>query len=395
MNHDDTSRKEFLTPQERERMRAALVSYMEYKPARRPNVLPSPLSGLFFSPRLIAAALVLAVFGSSVGVSYAAQNTLPGDWLYAIKVNVNEPLQGAFATSNAEKASWAMSVAGERVKEATALAAKGTLTGATEAELEASFSAHAQSATDAINAEASTSPEVGVEAAASYRAQLDEYGRILAQVSSLKGVQTLALVSSVQRESDRLARIGATAETKLSTSSSNVAIAAARMQQSAHAQLDQSRGLVRSITPALAPSSLSQVVSQLDDASSTLDQGEQLLTSASSGAALGTFQRALSAAKQLGAFLETSQTIHAHTGLVIAQPEGSAKQAPQTLSAVAPRPERMRPFSAAATSSASSTEEATSASSSTTTIAETSASSSASAAASTTLIVPVPIAPGW
>jgi hypothetical protein len=349
-----------LTHAERERMRGMLQAYMAMKPLRTETAQEATSAwhlSLFFSPRAIAALLVVAVFASSAGISYAAQSALPGDVLYAIKTNVNEPVQGALATSASAKAAWAIDVAGERVKEAAALAAAGKLSSSTQDALQQNFNDHAQVAADAISAEASSSPEVGAEAAVSVQAQLDEYNRILAQVGVAKNVNTAALSASLQQQSNHFASIRAQAESHLAlASTTDIAVAAARTQKSARAQLDASFGLAQSTLHALASSSRMQVAAQLQGASTSLADGDTLLGTDSPGEALGAFQNSLSATEKLGVFLETSAAIHAHTGLLIAEPHDSDTSATTTPRSANKKKstDRKHPIPPAATSSSAS-----------------------------------------
>src|SRR3989338_9283268 len=122
-----------LSEQERTRMCSVLSAYMEMKPARveraggpiRADSIAAYAqawgSAWLLAPRPFATALVVVLFVTSSGISYAAQGALPGDALYAVKVRVNEPVLGALALSSSQKAEWAMRVAGERLKEAATL----------------------------------------------------------------------------------------------------------------------------------------------------------------------------------------------------------------------------------------------------------------------------------
>jgi len=75
-----------------------------------------------------AAASLALVLVVGTGTAYAAESALPGDALYTIKVNVEEPIQGALATSPQAKAQWSAELATRRLSEAETLAAQGKLT---------------------------------------------------------------------------------------------------------------------------------------------------------------------------------------------------------------------------------------------------------------------------
>ena len=333
MNHDlhhilnKAGRQEGLSKSERERMRGTLHAYVTMKPARRPGAPARARSRYFFGPltmRYVSLALVAILFISSAGVSYAAEGALPGDALYAVKTNINEPLQGALAITSSAKTAWAMSVATARVQEATTLAAEGKLDPETQAALQASFSAHAQIAANNIEQQASTSPDLGAEVATRFEAQLNEYQRMLTQVAQVSHVEASPLATAVADESARVAGIGARAAAASSATSSTAAIAASRMRDAARSAIDDSTKLAGNAISALASSSAALVSQQLNDASATLAAGEEYLQSNESPRALTAFSDALSATAKLGVFLQTSASIHERTGLRIAEPSHDA-----------------------------------------------------------------------
>lgn len=80
-----------------------------------------------FVPTLAIAA-VLLVFGA---FSVEAENALPGDSLYSLKVNVNEPVRGLAALTPEAKAKFALEVTDQRLKEVALLSSQGKLDDAT------------------------------------------------------------------------------------------------------------------------------------------------------------------------------------------------------------------------------------------------------------------------
>ena len=111
-----------MTESERERGREFLVRYMAMHPARRETRV-SRYAFLFHPMPLIASLLMIVVSG--VSVAGAAEAALPGDTLYAIKVNVNEEVKLALATSPAKKADVSLARAEARLAELEILASRG------------------------------------------------------------------------------------------------------------------------------------------------------------------------------------------------------------------------------------------------------------------------------
>lgn len=314
----------YLSHEERARMRRTLYAYMEMKPLRTTASAPVSTFGWFFTMRPVAATLVLALFISSAGVSYAAENALPGDILYPIKTRVNESVKGALAVSTSAKTAWAMDVAGERVKEAATLAAEGRLNTATQGELRADFEHHARQATAAMEENASSSPEVSGEAAVRFEAQLAEYENVLAQIGAAKDVDVVVLTSAVKNERERVASVRERAESHINSTDKDQA-AAERMGIAARAHLDTSARLARAVSKSLSSSSAELVAAQLEDASSTISAGEDFAERENIPDARGAFQKALAATEKLGVFLQTSSDIHARTGLVVGEPRESKR----------------------------------------------------------------------
>lgn len=313
-----------LSHEEHARMRRTLHAYMAMKPLRTFAPTPVPEYGWFFTMRPVAATLVLALFISSAGVSYAAEDALPGDILYAIKTRVNEPVKGALAVSASAKTAWEMDVAGERVKEAATLAAEGRLESGTQGELRADFEHHAQEATAAMEEGESSSPETSGEAAARFEAQLSEYENVLAQIGAAKDVDVAALTSSVKNEREHVAIVRARAESRFDSDEKDRE-AAARMGIAARAHLDTSVRLARAVSKSLSSSSAELVAAQLEDASSTISAGEDFAEREAISDARGAFRKAISATEKLGVFLKTSSDIHARTGLVVGEPRKSKR----------------------------------------------------------------------
>lgn len=106
---------------ERARMRAHLAALSSGAP------VPSPYAASFsfLSLRAYGAALAaLVLLVSGTGVSQAASRALPGDFLYPVKVRVNEPVARALAPSASAKAEADIRHAEERLREVEVLAAR-------------------------------------------------------------------------------------------------------------------------------------------------------------------------------------------------------------------------------------------------------------------------------
>ena len=125
-----------LSTDERAKMSRVVREYMAHKPmrARQGYAVSVSYTWFAFIHRPLAAALVLVLVGGT-GISYAAENALPGDSLYSVKTYVNEPVRVALATNAEAKAEVQIELAERRIDEAATLAAEGRLDNATQQDL--------------------------------------------------------------------------------------------------------------------------------------------------------------------------------------------------------------------------------------------------------------------
>ena len=101
-----------------------------------------------FVPSLVIVLLLCA----TGGVSALAENALPGDSLYSLKVNVNEQVKGFVAVTPEAKARLAVETTERRLQEAVILSSQGKLTDANKQILQGQLN---KSATDVKNSVAS------------------------------------------------------------------------------------------------------------------------------------------------------------------------------------------------------------------------------------------------
>lgn len=128
-------KREGLAEHERIALRHKLKLFMHEHPLRVPvririlgALRASQQGAYFFAPQRAVAVFTLALFlCTGIGSSYAAEHALPGDTLYFVKVNINEPVAGALVLSDTKKAQWGVSLTERRLEEAEALAAEGRL----------------------------------------------------------------------------------------------------------------------------------------------------------------------------------------------------------------------------------------------------------------------------
>lgn len=142
-----------LTHEEKTSIKASLLSVIEADPFYTPispRIAPISIkvswSALIFQyvrqpvPAILGIVLIIAASGGSI--TYAAKDSLPGEFLYDIKVSVLEEVPVLLSFSYESKAKWEALRAERRLEEAEALAVNGTLNREAAREIAADFSKH-------------------------------------------------------------------------------------------------------------------------------------------------------------------------------------------------------------------------------------------------------------
>jgi len=172
---------------ERSRVHAALRARMHAQPVASPFFVRN-----LFAVRFAFALALILVVGSG-GTAFAAEGTLPGDFLYPVKVSIVEPVQGALQVSDTAKARWNAQIATERLNEAQALAARGTLTPALSDQLAANFNQHASAVASAATSISASDPAAGSDISANFSSTVAQRGAAI-----LAAGKTNASVSSAR-----------------------------------------------------------------------------------------------------------------------------------------------------------------------------------------------------
>lgn len=151
-------------------------------------------------PTLIIA-LILALSG---GTSVVAENALPGDALYSVKISLNEPVVGLFAVSKESKATWQEKLAERRLQEVDKLVSKGDFDQVKRNDLETRINNQIDKFTSSAN---DLSRDKGVsssELVARLEAALMAHQDVLKNISENKDIatstreQVLTLLSSLK-----------------------------------------------------------------------------------------------------------------------------------------------------------------------------------------------------
>jgi hypothetical protein len=302
-----------LSERERTAIRLHLAAYIDEHPAKAPLFVrvsghtDSIISGIrmHLGYRSIAAALVL-VLVAGVGTSYAAADSLPGNPLYALKVNLDEPVERATVASSQSETQWELTLANRRLQEAEKLAATGTLTPANATIVVDQLN----NATQQFNASVATLATSTAGAVAVADAQSDLDAALSAHVQVLSDIASsseavsnqVAPVLAVVRahaSSAQAARITAL-DGLTDDATSSIKIAANTELAAALSQLTVIRALASSTmsaTPTDASSSV-QIASAASSTEAAINDGTKKLAHGRFREAFEAFQSAVQAATQ-------------------------------------------------------------------------------------------------
>lgn len=185
MEPHEYERLTFLQENERQELRERLVLHMERNPlddmpaeaplSRFEQAMHFLISGIL--PRAAVMACVFLLIGTSV--TFAANVSVPGDMLYALKVGVIEEVRSTFTITAEAKAAWEYNRALRRLQEAEKLADRSELTDEISKRLKRQFDDHvrvAETHVEKTTSAAAFTSEVEV--------QLRTHEEILQRISS-------------------------------------------------------------------------------------------------------------------------------------------------------------------------------------------------------------------
>ena len=141
---------------------------------------------------------VLFVLLVGGGTAYAAQGTLPGDILYPIKININEPVIGALAFSASDEANWQTEKIDKRVIEAEELARQGRLSGVSTENILASIN----NSVDVLDKNISDLNGIDIEKANNAKLDLavnsDIHSKVLTEIKNTTNAQQVNDIQLVE-----------------------------------------------------------------------------------------------------------------------------------------------------------------------------------------------------
>ncbi len=332
MTHEifKNAKKVALFLEEKERGRAVLRAFIATNPVRE-GVFPrlmvwnsqrSIVKRLFLYPMPIVLIIALLLGG---GATFAAEQSLPGDILYPVKINVNEGVRSLFAVSDDSEARLQADLAERRLEEAEKLASDGRLDDDVRARIEANFENHAARVEDRIEAMKNDSDgnTNAVAVGSQFEASLRAHEEILKRLSEeKKGSEDgiASIVAMVRDASDGIDRVRAEAEAGL-TFGSNTGTAdenflkerAERKQREAEQKIKDVEAYMQK-NPSAAVATYVEVREKLTLARKLLETGKEYMSLKAYGKAFVTFQESWNVAQKAWIVLTGSAAIQISVG---------------------------------------------------------------------------------
>ncbi len=137
-----------------------------------------------FAPVFLTLVLMVVFLAAGAGTTFAANQSLPGDVLYPIKINITERIKLAFAASSEARAEARLSLLDHRIEEGTTLASRGTLSAETVTKLEALIAKYQADLADIYeNLSDEEKLSLGASISARLEAMINVHARALAKFS--------------------------------------------------------------------------------------------------------------------------------------------------------------------------------------------------------------------
>lgn len=252
--------------------------------------------------------IIAVVIGG--GASIAAENSLPGDFLYGMKTQVNERVMGTLAVGAEADARFEARLAEKRLEEMERLSAKGTVESSVAASLQERFETHADNAGALF---ASLEAEAALEAASNFESTLRAHSEIIAGLRGRESDDATVLTSLSakilgQISSTLQAKIKAEGEIAVSTDTSLEASARAKLT-STEKKIAEVRAYVESKKTALGASATAAAEANLAASATLVVEGKTRLEAGSFGEALILFQEAYQEADEAKILIELNSDI--------------------------------------------------------------------------------------
>ncbi|TSC69705.1 MAG: hypothetical protein G01um101470_1012 [Parcubacteria group bacterium Gr01-1014_70] len=195
-----------LMPEEKAILRLRLFEYIQSSHQEHPLFR----YGRFWLFLRVATSGVVGIVLMGAGMSYAAENALPGDMLYAVKVEVNERLRTWAAVSGEAQAEWSVVRTTRRLEELERLATTGSLNDTLREEIASRFDQNTEAASKAIVSLKKDRITAAADTSSRLESSLRVHERMLVQVAEERAdisSQIHVILDTVRKKAESVSEI--------------------------------------------------------------------------------------------------------------------------------------------------------------------------------------------
>ncbi|MCK9351356.1 MAG: DUF5667 domain-containing protein [Candidatus Paceibacterota bacterium] len=295
--------KTTMNSDEKRVIRTALVSYIKENPL---VVRKSSDGRLLYRTRdnvnklktktNMTIALIIALLLSG-GTSFAAENALPGDVLYPVKININEKVQEMAAISSESEAEVQAKLAVRRLEEAEKLVDENRLSTSIAVELEKGFESHAkQSRTEIADVVRKNGLNAAAKVSSSIEATLSAHEDILNDLSKRTrdggDGEVKGLLLNLGNNIDLFAKTRVNAEASFSGNGPDVKEAVEGARNVAQKKLDRVNEAIESNKVTLDATAQANIREHLQAANQAMLGGSAKINTQEYSAAFSLFKKA-------------------------------------------------------------------------------------------------------
>ena len=261
--------------------------------------------------------ICILVFGASF--SYAAENALPGDALYPVKIHINENIRTALAVTPQAKAGWEIRQAERRLEEAEKLASEGRLSAQASAEISTSFQSRASQIHNNIEQFKSKGQiNDAAEISSNLEASLSAHKKILSELNDEENKndpgetkETKNIIDNIDVKAEETHEIRASAEEKINAQIQNhFKVSAQNRRKAAQNKIQEVRNFLSKWKNKLGAKVVLDAEIKLQEGEKAIVEGDAKVQAQRSGEAFALYQKAHRIAQEAKLLLEARRSLN-------------------------------------------------------------------------------------
>lgn len=265
-----------------------------------------------------AGVLIMCILVFGVSFSYAAENALPGDTLYPVKIYINENIRTVLAVTPQAKAGWEIRQAERRLEEAEKLASEGRLSAQASAEISISFQSRAAQIYKNIEKFKSKGQiSDAAEISSNLEASLFAHKKILSELKKEEKKddkeekkETKDIFQDIGTQAEETHEIRASAEQKINAQAQNsFKTSAHNRRKSAKNKMKEVRNFLSKWKDTLGAKVVVDAETKLQEGDSAILEGDAKVLAGSYGEAFALYQKAHRIAQEAKLLLEARRSL--------------------------------------------------------------------------------------